>query len=60
MSDARALYREAFRHFAEDRVDEAIRGYRAAREADPELALAWTGLSQASRTILTWDGRSSV
>ena len=50
MSDARALYREAFRHFAEERVDDAIQGYLSALEADPKLALAWTGLSHAYRS----------
>ncbi|HEY8155237.1 MAG TPA: tetratricopeptide repeat protein [Myxococcota bacterium] len=47
MSDARALYRAAFQHFANDRVDEAIAGYRAALAADPKLAIAWNGLSMA-------------
>jgi len=47
MSDARAIYREAFQHFVEDRLDQAIAGYRRAVEADPELALGWTGLSKA-------------
>jgi Tfp pilus assembly protein PilF len=47
VSDARALYRAAFQHFANDRVDQAIAGYRAALEADPKLAIAWNGLSMA-------------
>ena len=50
MSDARALYRAAFQHFANDRVDQAIAGYRAALETDPKLAIAWNGLSMAYRT----------
>jgi tetratricopeptide (TPR) repeat protein len=47
MSDARPIYREAFAHFIENRLDEAIVGYRRAVEVDPELAIAWTGLSKA-------------
>jgi len=47
MSDARSIYREAFQHFLENRLDEAIAGYRRAVEADPTLALGWTGLSKA-------------
>ena len=50
MSDARALYRAAFQHFANGRVDQAIAGYRAALDADPKLAIAWNGLSMAYRT----------
>ncbi len=49
MSEARNVYREAFQHFANDRLDEAIAGYRRAIEADPNLALAWNGLSMAYR-----------
>ncbi len=49
MSDARALYRAAFRHFADGRADEAIAGYEAALAADPRLAIAWNGLSMAYR-----------
>ena len=47
MSDAREIYREAFAHFANDRLDQAIEGYRRAIEADPKLALAWNALSMA-------------
>ena len=47
LSDAREIYREAFRHFVEGHLDEAIAGYRRAVEADPGLAIAWTGLSKA-------------
>jgi Flp pilus assembly protein TadD len=47
MSDARTIYREAFQHFVEDRLGEAIAGYRRAVEADAKLAIAWTGLSKA-------------
>jgi len=47
MSDARALYREGFAHFARGEVEAAIELYRRALEADPELAIAWNGLSMA-------------
>lgn len=47
MSEARAAYKEAFRHFSEQRWDEAIDGYRRAVTLDPELAIAWNGLSMA-------------
>ena len=47
MSEARALYKEAFSHYVDDRLDEAIAGYRRATEADPELAIAWNGLAMA-------------
>ena len=47
MSDARSIHREAFLHFTENRLDEAIEGYRRAVEIDPELSLAWTGLAKA-------------
>jgi tetratricopeptide (TPR) repeat protein len=47
MNDARTIYREAFQHFVDDRLEEAIAGYRRAVEADPKLAIAWTGLSKA-------------
>jgi Flp pilus assembly protein TadD len=47
VSDARTVYREAFQHFANDRVDEAIAGYRRSLELDPDFALAWNGLSVA-------------
>jgi len=49
MADARALYRAAFQHFVNERVAEAIEGYRAAIAADPNLAIAWNGLSMAYR-----------
>ncbi len=49
MTDARAIYREGFQHFANDRLDEAIACYRRALEANPELAIAWNGLSMAYR-----------
>ncbi len=49
MPDARSLYKEGFQHFANDRLDEAIACYDRALEADPELAIAWNGLSMAYR-----------
>ena len=53
---ARALYREGFRHFAEDRIDEAIDCYRRAVEAEPDLAIAWNGLSMTLRRKGDVDG----
>lgn len=49
MGDARVIYREAFQHFANDRLDEAIAGFTRALEVDPGFALAWNGLSMALR-----------
>ncbi len=47
MSDARAIYRQGFAHFAKGEHAEAIRLYREAIDADGELAIAWNGLSMA-------------
>lgn len=47
MNDARARYKEGFRHFVEDRLDAAIAAYREALELDPALAIAWNGLAVA-------------
>ena len=47
MSDARSLYREGFAHFAKGELEPAIALYRQAIEADPDLAIAWNGLSMA-------------
>jgi protein O-GlcNAc transferase len=47
MADVKAMYKEAFRRFAEGRVEEAIAGYRAVIEADPKFALAYQALSEA-------------
>ncbi len=44
---ARALYREGFQHFAAGRPAEAVACYQRALAADPELAIAWNGLSMA-------------
>jgi tetratricopeptide (TPR) repeat protein len=47
--EAKALYRKGFDHFANDRFDEAIALYEEAIALDPELAIAWNGLSLAHR-----------
>jgi tetratricopeptide (TPR) repeat protein len=47
--EARALYRQGFQHFANDRFDEAISLFRKALEIDPALAIAWNGVSMAHR-----------
>jgi tetratricopeptide (TPR) repeat protein len=51
VSDARSIYREAFKHFANGRVEEAIAGYKRAIEVDPAFELAWNGLSMAYRKL---------
>jgi Flp pilus assembly protein TadD len=56
MSDARAFYREGFKHFAEDRIDEAIDCYQRAVEAEPDLAIAWNGLSMTLKRKGDLDG----
>jgi tetratricopeptide (TPR) repeat protein len=47
MSEARSTYKAAFQHFAKGEVEQAIAGYREAIALDPELAIAWNGLSMA-------------
>ena len=47
MSEARTLYKEAFSHYVEGRLDDAIAGYRRALDADADLAIAWNGLAMA-------------
>lgn len=47
MSNAREHYRAGFQHFAQGRLEEAVACYRQAIEADPDLAIAWNGLSMA-------------
>jgi tetratricopeptide (TPR) repeat protein len=47
MVDVKTLYKEAFRLFAEGRVDEAIAGYRKVLQADPKFVLAYQALSEA-------------
>ncbi len=56
MSDARTLQRAAFQHYANDRFEEAVAGYRQAITADPELAIAWNGLSMALARLGDLDG----
>ncbi len=48
-SPAHPIYREGFDHFANDRFDEAIALFERAIEVDPNLAIAWNGLSLALR-----------
>jgi Flp pilus assembly protein TadD len=48
-SEAHALYKQGFDHFANDRLDQAIELFERALAADPELAIAWNGLSLAHR-----------
>jgi tetratricopeptide (TPR) repeat protein len=48
-SEAHRLYKQAFEHFANDRLDQAIEGFEQALRVDPELAIAWNGLSLAHR-----------
>jgi tetratricopeptide (TPR) repeat protein len=47
MSEARSIYKAAFQHFAKGELEEAIAGYREAISVDPDLAIAWNGLSMA-------------
>jgi len=56
MSDARALCREAFQHFAENRIDEAIACYRRALDVAPDLVIAWNGLSTTLKRKGDLDG----
>jgi tetratricopeptide (TPR) repeat protein len=48
---ARELARKAFRHLANDRLAQAVEGYRRALEEDPSLPIAWNGLSMAYRHL---------
>jgi superkiller protein 3 len=48
-TEARARYRQGFQHFANDRFDEALGLFRKALEIDPQLAIAWNGVSMAHR-----------
>ena len=56
MSEARAIAREAFSHFAKKEHDEAIRLYRLALDADARFAIAWNGLSMALSQAGDLDG----
>ncbi len=46
---ARRVYREGFEDFANDRFEAAVEHFERALEIDPELAIAWNGLSLAWR-----------
>lgn len=46
-TDAKALYKQGFAHFAKGETELAVARYRAAIEADARLAIAWNGLSLA-------------
>lgn len=56
MPDAREIYREGFRLFADERTQDAIEKYREAIALDPELAIAWNALSMALRQQGDLDG----
>lgn len=56
MSDARVIYREGFRHFVEQRYEEAAASYRQAIALDPRLAIAWNGLAMALKAKGDLDG----
>ena len=47
MADAKSIYKQGFLKFADGEVDDAIALYREAIETDPDLAIAWNGLSIA-------------
>ena len=47
MSDARAIYKEAFQHFTRGEFPEAIAAYRRCLELDPSQVNAWSGLAMA-------------
>jgi tetratricopeptide (TPR) repeat protein len=51
MSPAHAIYRRGFDHFANGRSAEAVPIFREAIALDPELAIAWNGLSLAFREL---------
>ena len=46
-SEAKAIYKEGFALFVKGEVDDAISRYGDALDIDPELAIAWNGLSMA-------------
>ena len=56
VTNAKAMCREGLEHFAEGRIDEAILCYQRAVDADPELAIAWNGLSTTLRRKGDLDG----
>jgi len=48
-AEARRIYRQGFDHFANDRFESAVEFFQRALDVDPELAIAWNGLSLARR-----------
>ncbi len=56
MSEARALYKQAFQSFVGGEVDAAVAGYKKAVAADPKLAIAWNGLAMALERAGDLDG----
>jgi len=48
-TEAHQLYKQGFELFANDHIEPAIEIFRQALEIDPELAIAWNGLSLAYR-----------
>jgi Flp pilus assembly protein TadD len=56
VSDARAIYRDGFRNFADGRTVDAIAKYREALAIDSKLAIAWNALSMALRQQGDLDG----
>lgn len=48
-SEAHQLYKRGFDNFANDRIEQAIELFEHALRVDPELAIAWNGLSLAHR-----------
>jgi tetratricopeptide (TPR) repeat protein len=56
MSEARAVYRQAFQRFVRGEVEQAADGYREALRLDPQLAIAWNGLAMALERLGDLDG----
>jgi Flp pilus assembly protein TadD len=56
VSDARAVYKQGFRLFAEGYADAAVAKYREALAIDPELAIGWNALAVALRQLGDLDG----
>ena len=48
-AEARRVFREGFEDFANDRFEAAVEQFERALEVDPDLAIAWNGLSLAWR-----------
>jgi Flp pilus assembly protein TadD len=56
MGNARKIYKQGFDHFVNGERDEAIRDFREALALDPELTIAWNGLSIALAQANDLDG----